>query len=295
MRIYEISRRDFLKGLGAAGIAAATGAKLPVGTAAEPVAATAAAASAVEAGSMIDGLVAAATSWTVKNMGTLYLDSSYSEAPEFEEWQPGVNDVTEIGNGPHGTMPWGSHFETGVSEGGVPWLHTSFGDENPYEALLTYQDPNTKKFESVSLEYDPQTYGVDSTADEEGNIVDETDVGSYVDQRVAGTLDDEPKDSQEPQAADIATKAAAHSAAEFGLDRLAQLAGVKALSGVSDKSETDQMSPDQVKAMRNRLADLDTEEEPLALPDRSDDKHGFDFDVDSEPEKDAVHSKKHKQ
>ena len=44
MRIYEISRRDFLRGLGAAGIAAATGAKLPVGSAAEPVAATAAAA-----------------------------------------------------------------------------------------------------------------------------------------------------------------------------------------------------------------------------------------------------------
>jgi hypothetical protein len=296
MRLYEISRRDFLKGLGAAGIAAATGAKLPVDTAAEPVAATAAAASAVEAGSVIDGLVAAATSWTVKNMGPIYLDSEYSDVPEFEEWQPGENDQTNIeSNGQFGTMPWGSHFETGVSKGGVSWLHTSFGDDNISEALLTYQDPNTKDFKSVRLEYDPQTYGVDSTADEEGNIVDETDVGSYVDRRVAGTLGDEPEDSQEPHAANIATKAAAHGAAEFGLDRLAQLAGVKALTGVSDKSETDQMSPDQVKAMRDRLADLDNEEEPLALPDRSDDRHGFDFDVDSELEKDAVHSRRNKQ
>jgi TAT (twin-arginine translocation) pathway signal sequence len=272
MRLYEITRRGFLKGLGAAGVAAATG-RLPAGIAAEPAAA-ATAASAVEAGSVIDGLVAAATSWTVKNMGTLYLDSSYSEAPEFEEWQPGENDLTDIeSNGQFGTMPWGSHFETGVSEGGVPWLHASFGDENPYEALLTYQDPNTKQFESVRLEYDPQTYGIDSTTDEEGNTVDENDVGSYVDRRVAGTLGDESEDD-EPKVADVATKAAAHGAAEFGLDRLAQLAGIKALGGQKSAEDPTDIDLDtMIKNYKDTYGDVSKDqEEPLALPDKSDDE-----------------------
>jgi len=276
----EVSRRDFLKGLGAAGVAAATG-KVPTGITAAPAAA--------EAGSMIEALVAAATSWTTKYMGPIYLDSIYSEAPDFTEWEPGVNDIAEIGHGPHGTMPWGSHFETGVSKGGVPWLHTSFGDENPYEALLTYQDPKTKQFESVRLNYDPEAYGQDPTSDDEGNSVDEEDVGSYIDQRVAGTLEYQPEPSEyrdstmrypdsfsdkasDPKAADVATKAAAHGAAEFGLERLAQLAGVKALSGANKQDEPTATDTDVDTMMKNYRDSYGTDQtdkakKPAALPD----------------------------
>ena len=290
MRIYEISRRDFLKGVGAAGIAA--GANVPVSTGG--------------ASSLTRSLVQAAANKAANSILTVDLDFSslgigqrlFNRLKKTGQWKLSNHDLTNLVSDEYGIMPWGAPYYAGVTPGGVHYLVSDFNKEQT-RGISAYIDPETKTIKTYfTMPRDP---GYDALRDPD---TIRRNAERHIDRAIRhDSLIRSKKDMPQSQSTndndlpnDVVGDTVKHSAAEFGLERLAQLAGVKALSGSSDKSTPDQMSPDQVQAMRNRLTDLDTEKEPeLALPNRSDDDQGFDFDLDSELEKDAVHSKKHKQ
>jgi len=288
MKIDEVTRRDFLKGLGAAGVAAATGAKLPGAAAPAAAAATTAAAAAPTAAS-VSSLVAAAADWVKGYFGSVYINTDYDD--EDTEWDPGENDLTEIGE-KYGLMPWGSEYHSYVSPNGVKYLYAEIDNSQLLDQVLVYQDPKSGEAKVEHLDWisddtddftapdgkfhDDHGNTIDKSADSPNSrpILDRKQAGEYVDRMVSGVKfnpeknKDQIAEPEKDQATSAVKTLAKHGAADAVISRLAQLAGVKALSSTNSKKDepiTPVMNPDDMKTADDEPEDI------KALPDLSND------------------------
>jgi hypothetical protein len=147
MKIFEVTRRGFLKGLaGAAATAATPGgvANLVKTAAAEPAAATGA--------SNVLALLFKAASNAAFDLGI--------EGPEYdydtdEEGKLGWDESNTAEQGEYGEMPWGQYYEAGTTPNGVPYLHTADSDDGN-QVIFSFMDNGKPQY--IVIQHDRGGY-----------------------------------------------------------------------------------------------------------------------------------------
>lgn len=268
MKIYEVTRRGFLKGLAGAAATAAT----PGGVA--DLAKTIAEPAAVAVEPVVAGVADMLFNTAMKvgsNMGFVKSDSMWDdeEGSEEDSWDKDL----EQEQGEYGEMPWGEYYEMGESPGGVPYLHTSDSPDGNY-GVFTFIDDGKPQY--IVIAWERGGFGeLDSASDPKymkryynGSSDWEGEPSEMIDIVMNPENDAVPSDADTQS--DDADEKTDTSAAD--ISRLSRLAGI-AKSGHEKLSKFGhQQQPEQPAHMGD---------EPKQLPAPSGD-NTFDFDLNKE-------------
>jgi hypothetical protein len=273
MKIYEVTRRGFLKGLAGTAATAATpgGVANLAKTIAEPAAAEPVAAAGASA---LHKMFAAATMY---GREAELRNPDDADDADYDDYDPeaGWDSTLEEPQGDVGDMPWGSYYEVHTSNGGHEYLWTS-DDADGNNAIFSFVDKNGEA-QCFVLQHDRTGWGDmvwasdDSYYDVFNNnsaFLDEynEDVGGAI---VDAILDGVSLDNGNPQYVNNQDSEPEHAAnAAADISRLSRLAGIAKSSYDKLSKFGHQQHPEEPKHMGD---------EPKQLPAPSGD-NTFDFD-----------------
>lgn len=278
MKIYEVTRRGFLKGLAGAAATAATpgGVANLAKTIAEPTAAEPVAAAGASA---LQKMFAAATMY---GREAELRNPDDADDADYDDYDPeaGWDDTLEEPQGDVGDMPWGSYYEVHTSNNGHEYLWTT-DDADGNNAIFSFVDKNGEA-QCFVLQHDRTGWGDmvwasdDSYYDLFNNnsaFLDEYNEevgGAIIDAILDGTSlangephyvdDEEDQEQYQHHHKDTATNSAAE------ISRLSRLAGI-AKSGYDKLSKFGHQ--DHPEPTTKHMGDIKPEVPALPAPDNA--------------------------